>query len=160
MEFIRAFCSWEPTQWTNMKLFLGRKLSKMKFMKIYSKREHRKVSRVWFMWIWIKLLERRRRWRFWGAVRVVKVSQSFNLCTFCLRSLVIFDYILFALFPSLAIFLIRPFHLKGFFFGKCFYFMPERGKWNFIHDRLFVHDIYFSSRWAVFYIIRLIKWRA
>lgn len=60
IKFIQSFCSWESAQWTNMKF-----PSEMKFMKIYSEskseksyfwgcREHRKILRVWFMWIWIK----------------------------------------------------------------------------------------------------------
>lgn len=51
---------------------------------------------------------------------MVKVSRSFNLCTFCLNPLVFSRITLFALFPSLATcgLVSRPFRLKWEFFHR------------------------------------------
>lgn len=140
IKFIQTFCSWEPAQWPNMKF-----PSEMKFMKIYSIKKWEffveliENSRVWFMWIWIKLLERSLSFR--GTIRVVvKVSRSFNLCTFCLKSLfssslIFFDYIFFLCF-DLAIrefIFISTISFKAFWYfafmsgEKCLYYIYVLG---------------------------------
>lgn len=90
-----------------------------------------KSFRVWFMWIWAKLLELFHI--FGGAMRVVKVSRGFNLCTFCLNPLAFFDYIS-VLFVSRYV--NSPFRLKAFQqtffpFGKLL-LGPGEKKWIFI----------------------------
>ena len=65
MKFIRAFCSWEPTQWHNMKwlvFFRDRNTWNEIYENLFWQNENfswRENSRAWFMWIWIK-----REWSF------------------------------------------------------------------------------------------------